>query len=50
MRLWLVTRMLVGISHMCRLIGIDIMFAVFYSSNVQKLEEELDAHINRNQD
>lgn len=50
MRLWLVTRMLAGMSYMCRLIGIDIMFAVFYSNDVQKLEDELDAHINRNQD
>jgi hypothetical protein len=49
-RVWLVTKMLAGFGHICRLIGIDIMFAVFYSSNVQKLEEELNVHINRNQD
>lgn len=50
MRLWLVTKMLAGLGHACRLIGIDIMFAVFYSNDVQKLEDEINDRINRNQD
>lgn len=49
-RLWLVTKMLAGLGHVCRLIGIDIMFAVFYSNDVQKLEDEINDRINRNQD
>lgn len=45
-RLWLVNKVLMILGHTFRLIGIDIMFAAFYSKDVQKLEDQINANIN----
>jgi hypothetical protein len=47
-RLWLANKVLKLLGHAFRLIGIDIMFAAFYSKDVQKLEDHINAHINNN--
>jgi hypothetical protein len=47
MRLWLVNKILMLLGHTFRLVGVDIMFAAFYSKDVQKLEDYVDANINK---
>lgn len=50
MRLWLANKVLMLLGHAFRLIGIDIMFAAFYSKDVEKLEDYIDANVNNKQD
>jgi hypothetical protein len=47
MRLQLVINILSAMSRLFRLIGIDIVFAVFYTKQVEKLEDYINDHINQ---
>lgn len=50
MRKWVADKVLTLLSHIFRLIGIDVVFATIYTKELNKLEEQINAYINLNKD